>query len=42
MITVNEMYRRLEELDYLTSEFDNRELINEYNWILQSLKGSES
>ena len=42
MITVNEMYRRLEELDYLTGLFNDDSLIKEYEWLLINLKGSLS
>lgn len=31
----------INQLDYLTSEFHNEELLKEYNWYLKILKGSE-
>ena len=38
---INEMYERLEELDYLTGLFNDETLLKEYNWLLINLKGSE-
>ena len=36
-----EIVNRFEELDYLTSEFNNEELLKEYEWYKQLIKGVE-
>ena len=32
-------FERFYELEYLTSEFNNEELLKEYNWYLKLIKG---
>ena len=38
-MTINDMYKRLEELDYLTGLFNDETLLKEYEWLLINLKG---
>lgn len=40
-MNINDKYNRLQELDYLLAEFNNIELIEEYNKLEEELKGSE-
>ena len=41
-MNINDKYNRLQELDYLLSEFNNSELIEEYNKLEEELKGCVS
>lgn len=38
-MNINDKYNRLQELDYLLTEFNNIELIEEYNKLEEELKG---
>ena len=38
-MNINDKYNRLQELDYLLSEFNNIELIEEYKKLEEELKG---
>ena len=39
-MTYIELVNKVEELDYLTSEFDNEELLKEYEWYKKLLEGT--
>jgi hypothetical protein len=38
-MTINKMYERLEELDYLTGLFNDETLLKEYEWYKKLLEG---